>query len=342
MRKFLFVVKEILIFVAIVSLAGAVLWDDISQKCHAENAPVTIDLQLEMPRLQAIIPELNLASAAAFAVNLDTQDVVIAKNENAVRSVASITKLMTAYVVLQQPDPDVDAIVTITKADIALAARAHRASQLRVGMHFTRERLLNLALMSSENVAAAALGRTTLPGGTPEFVAAMNKMALSLDMTKTSFVDPIGIGVENQSTASDLVRLVAAASEEPLVREFSTTKFEPIQLPTKSKHPVEYRNTDALVGFSDWNILTSKTGFTNAAGHCVVMSVEIQSQHYIVIVLGSPNNQQRAYDAIKIRQWLENGDTLTTEQAQPLSPYKFVLYKKGKPVKHRHHKSHTA
>lgn len=299
------------------------------------------DIYAEVPKLEKILPDLPVTSEAVFAVNLDTQEVAFAKNEHEQRSIASITKMMTAYLVIQQPNIDLNETITITQADVDLAKRAHRASKLRPGMHFTRERLLNLALMSSENTAAAALGRTTFAGGTQEFVTQMNAMALSMDMTATEFEDPIGIGINNLSTASDLVRLIAAASTEETIREFSTTKFQPIQLPVKhSKTPTEYHNTNALVGFRDWDILVQKTGFTNAAGHCVLMIVEIQSQKIAIVILDSPDNQHRALDAIKIRQWIEEGKMLTTDEAQPLSPYRFVLYKKGKPIpaKHRRHK----
>lgn len=296
------------------------------------------DIYTEVPKLEKILPDLPVTSESVFAVNLDTQEVAFAKNEHEQRAVASITKMMTAYVVLQTPQIDLNETVTITQDDINLSKRAHRASKLRAGMHFTRLRLLNLALMSSENTAAAALGRTTFAGGTEEFVKQMNATALSMDMTATEFEDPIGIGSGNVSTASDLVRLIAAASDEEVIRNFSTTKFEPIQLPIKaSKKPTEYRNTNALVGFRDWDILVQKTGFTNAAGHCVLMVVDIQQQKYAIVILDSPDNQHRAFDAIKIRQWLEEGKMLTTDEAKPLSPYQFVLYKKGKPVPAKHH-----
>jgi D-alanyl-D-alanine endopeptidase (penicillin-binding protein 7) len=299
------------------------------------------DIQVNIPKLEKILPNLPVTSEAVFAVNLDTQEVAFAKNEREQRAVASITKMMTAYVVLQQPGIDLNESITISQADVNLSNRAHRASKLRVGMHFTRERLLNLALMSSENTAAAALGRTTFKGGTDEFVKQMNEMATSLGMDNTSFEDPIGIGAENLSTASDLVRLVAAASSEELIREFSTTKFQPIQLPIiHSKKPTEYHNTNALVGFRDWNILVQKTGFTNAAGHCVIMVVDIQGQKFAIVVLDAADNQHRVLDAIKVREWLETSRTLTTDEAKPLSPYQFVLYQKGKPipVHHRRHR----
>jgi D-alanyl-D-alanine endopeptidase (penicillin-binding protein 7) len=320
----------------------------------AEDTEPTIQtpqfkFDVDQPKLVTIVPDLNIASEAAFAINLDTQEIIFSKNETEVRSIASITKMMTSYVVVQQPQIDLQEVITISQDDINLAKRAHRASKLRPGMHFTRERLLNLALMASENVAAAALGRTTFEGGLPVFIGEMNKMAVSLGMLNTTFVDPIGIGIDNQSTASDLVRLLAAASGEELIRDFSTTKFKPVQLPIKnSKHPTEYKNTDALVGFKDWDILVQKTGYTNPAGHCVAMIVDVQGEKYAIIVLASPNNQQRALDAIKIRQWLLEGKVLSSEEADAYSPYhRFVLYKHGKPIPNaplhrRHHRHYKA
>ncbi len=323
------------IFLVLCLLPTMALAQEVSLGDLQPGQSVTIEANIPLP--EKIKPDLQITSETAFAVNLDTQDVVFAKNETQSRSIASITKMMTAYVVLQQADADLDETITITKDDIALASR-FRATKLRAGMVFTRERLLNLALMSSENVAAAALGRTTFPGGVDEFIEHMNSMAHELAMNDTQFVDPIGIGAGNVSTAADLVRLIAAASTEPVIRDFSTTKFEPIVLPIKHrKRPTEYHNTNALVGFRDWDILVQKTGFTNHAGHCVVMVVEVQNQRFAVVVLDSPNNQARAFDAIKIRQWIVQGDELTTDEAVSLSPYKFVLYHKHKPAVHRRH-----
>lgn len=321
---------------------------------HAQREPLVLEpisipelqaepIVMDLPRVQMEKPNLKVASEALFAVNLDTQDIVFAKNEHEVRSIASITKMMTSLVVLGQ-GVDLGEVITISSEDITLAKRAHRASNLRAGMHFTRERLLNLALMSSENVAAAALGRTTFTSGLPTFIEEMNRTATELGMLQTTFEDPIGIGTGNQSTASDLVRLIAAAQNEQLIRDFSTTKFKPIEIPVRRSNgrTVEYKNTNALVGFQDWNILVQKTGFTNAAGHCVVMIVDILGEKYAVVVLDSPTNQQRAFDAIKVREWLQQSRELDTIEASNLSPYhKFVFFKHGKPIVAKlHHKRH--
>lgn len=291
------------------------------------------EIQLDTPKIELMLPDLTVSSQSVFSVNIDTHEVVFAKNENEQRAIASITKLMTAYVVVKSHVNLADT-VTITNEDVRLASRAHRASKLRVGMHFTRERLLNLALMYSENTAAAALGRSTF-GTMEQFVAQMNQTALSLGMNTTSFEDPIGIGTGNMSTAADLVKLITVAANEEVICGFSTTKYQPVQLLTKSKRTTEYRNTNALVGFRDWNILIQKTGFTNAAGHCVLMIVDIQGIKYAIVVLDSPNNQQRAFDAIKVREWLEQGKMLSTDEAKLISPYKSFSPKQHKTHKKR-------
>ena len=284
------------------------------------------------------LPNFEVNSETAYVVDLTTNEPVYAKNSSQRRSIASITKMMTAYVVVSTQQ-DYDGVITISSEDVKLAAR-FRKSNLRAGMKFTRERLLNLALMSSENIAAAALARTTFPGGVEQFVQEMNAMASSLGMDHTRYVDPIGIGAENISTAEDLVKLISAASHDDLIREFSTTKWKEVDLPTRSRHGklTEYHNTNALVGFSDWDILIQKTGFTNAAGHCVIMVVNLQGHQYAVVELNSPTNQQRAFDAIKLRHWVEEGDELDSKDITNLSPYKHAVAKNTPTHKHRKHR----
>lgn len=297
-------------------------------------------IDLPTPQPIFIQPDFDVGSEAAFVYDLTTNEVVYNKNSTQQMAIASITKMMTSYVVLQSK-VDLDESITITQFDVTFARKANRPSRLRPGMRFTRERLLNLALMYSENVAAIALGRTTFPGGVPEFVTHMNETAYVLEMTNTQFQDPIGIGTGNLSTASDLAKLVAAASNEQVIRDFSTTKFLPVDLPTKRRgKPTIYTNTNALVGFTDWNILMQKTGFTNAAGHCVVMVIDIQGHEYALIELNAPNNQQRAFDAIKLRHWVEEGTELTSNEVKTISPYKGVVHNK---VAHpRHRRRHNA
>lgn len=302
-----------------------------------------VELELSIPAPVPIQPAFDVGSESAFVYDLTTQEAVYHKNSTQQMSIASITKMMTAFVVLNS-NLDMDEVITLTKDDVELASNFER-SRLVPGMRFTRERLLNLALMSSENRAAAALGRTTFEGGVPVFVAAMNEMAHTLHMDHTQYVDPIGINVEDRSTAEDLVKLVTAASQIETIRDFSTTKWKAIELPSKRKHGtvVQYHNTNALVGFHDWDILVQKTGFTNAAGHCVVMVIDIQGHQYAVVELNAPNNQQRAFDAIKLRHWVEDGIELSRNEVETFSPYQgFVFDHQGKLHPKRKHKRRNA
>lgn len=303
-------------------------------------AEVTLDITPLLPI--HIQPDFDVGSEVAFVYDLTAGESVYRKNSTQQMSIASITKMMTAFVVLNS-NVDMDEVITLTSGDIALSNKGSARSKLHAGMRFTRERLLNLALMSSENRAAAALGRTTFIGGVSTFVDAMNETASKvLHMDNTHFEDPIGIGAGNVSTGEDLVKLITAASENDTIRDFSTTKWKEVELPSKRRRgrQVEYHNTNALVGFRDWNILVQKTGFTNAAGHCVVMVVDIQGHQYAVVELNAPNNQQRAFDAIKLRHWVEDGTELTHNEVQTYSPYQgFMLDRHGKlHPKRKHHK----
>lgn len=328
----------ILVAVIFLTLLDAVRADELNLP-PIENLP--------LPSVRIPLPDFQVVSETAFVVDITTDEVIYSKNSEVKRSIASITKMMTAYLVVSQ-QLDYDEVITLTSSDIALSNKGSAKSKLKVGMKFTRERLLNLALMSSENRAAAALGRTTFPGGVPEFVEHMNKTAEVLGMKHTHYVDPIGIGADNTSTAEDLVLLISAASENDVIREFSTTKWKEVELPIKSHRGklTEYHNTNALVGFQDWDILIQKTGFTDAAGHCVIMVVNIQGHKYAVVELNSPNNQQRAFDAIKLRHWVTDGDELANKDIPALSPYKYarVQITKAKNAivnfthKHRHHR----
>ena len=314
---------------------------------EAESIIPNIEVEVVPPVLVPIQPAFDVGSEVAFVYDLTAEETVYHKNSTQQMSIASITKMMTAYLVLSEK-LDMDEVITLTNDDVALAKNYAR-SRLVPGMRFTRERLLNLALMSSENRAAAALGRTTFPGGLADFINGMNEMARVLHMDNTHFVDPIGISSENASTAEDLVKLLVAASDEDMIRDFSTTKWKEVELPSKHRHGklVEYHNTNALVGFHDWNILVQKTGTTDAAGHCVVMVVEIQGHKYAVVELNAPNKQQRAFDAIKLRHWVEEGTELSRKEVETYSPYRGIMIGHDKlraqvqthPKRHRKHQT---
>ena len=241
-----------------------------------------------------------LGSAVALVQDADTGEVVLAKNSDTPVPIASITKLMTAMVVLDAR-LDLEKEVTITHADRDF--RKGTRSRLRDGAVLTRDDLLLLALMSSENRAAAALART-YPGGTEAFVAAMNAKARALGMNDSRFADPTGLTSANVSSARDLARLVRAAHDYPLIREYSTRDRAFIRARGQT---LAFHNTNALVrnSSSGWEIGLSKTGYISEAGRCLVMRVRVASRDLILVLLDSWGKYTRVADAKRIRRWLE-------------------------------------
>jgi serine-type D-Ala-D-Ala endopeptidase (penicillin-binding protein 7) len=271
--------------------------------------------QYEPPSaLQGIKGDPSLRSSIALIVDEKTGEIIYAKNPDARTSIASITKLMTAMVTLDGRMP-LDERLTITNDDIDRVKGTH--SRLAVGATLSRRELLHLALMSSENRAAAALART-YPGGTAAFVAAMNSKAARLGMAHTRFSDSTGLRSENQSTAEDLSRMVRAAHTYPLITELTTTYSYDVQLPIYKRakrlahtklvayRPMAFRNTNKLVNEPDWQIGVSKTGYISEAGHCLVMQATIANQPLIIVLLDSAGKYARIDDAVRIKKWLES------------------------------------
>ena len=246
------------------------------------------------------IRKIALRSSSALVQDAETGEVVYGKNAEVVVPIASITKLMTAMVVLDG-GLDLDEKITLSRDD-AVQMKGSR-SRLRTGLSLTRGELLLLALMSSENRAAAALGQS-YPGGLEAFVDAMNAKAALLDMTESRFVEPTGLSPANVSTASDLAKMVRAAHEYPLIREFSTTSRATVKA---SGRPLQYGNTNGLVRSSYWEIGLSKTGYISEAGRCLVMHVRLAEKDLIVVLLDSWGKQSRIGDANRLRKWLESG-----------------------------------
>ncbi len=240
-----------------------------------------------------------LRSSSALVLDAATGEAVIDKNSDAVVPIASITKLMTAMVILDR-GLDLDTKIVLSRDDIRTIRRSR--TRLRTGASLTRDELLMLALMASENLAAAALGRT-YPGGMDAFVEAMNAKAAKLGMTDTHFVEPTGLSPENVSSARDLAQLVRAANEYPLIREYSTRERGTVMV---FKRPVSFGNTNRLVRSSQWDIELSKTGYISQAGRCLVMRVHLASKDLIVVLLDSWGRQSRIGDANRIRKWLES------------------------------------
>ncbi len=241
---------------------------------------------------------IGLRSNVALVLDQASSQVLFEKNASVALPIASITKLMTGLVVVQAQQ-DMDETLTITDDDVDRLK--HSSSRLRPGTRMTRGNLLHVALMSSENRAASALGRN-YPGGRSAFVAAMNAKARELGMNDTRYVDSNGLSSSNVSSARDLAKLVAVAHEEALLRQYST---DPNAVVEVSGRPMQFHNTNYLVALPDWNIGLQKTGFINEAGRCLVMQAMIQGRNVIMVFLDSKGKMSRTADAGRIRRWLE-------------------------------------
>jgi len=243
----------------------------------------------------------KLRSAVALVQDAESGETLYEKNSDTILPIASITKLMTAVVVLER-GLDLEQPVAISKEDLKSTRSSRVRGRLRPGSVLTRDELLLLALMASENRAAAALART-YPGGTEAFVAAMNAEAGRLGLHDTRFADPTGLSPDNVSSAQDLARLVKAAHSYPLIREYSTRSTARIQARGGT---VGFRNTNLLVQSDEWDIELSKTGYISAAGRCLVMHVHMASRDLVVVLLESWGKYTRIADARRIRKWLES------------------------------------
>jgi serine-type D-Ala-D-Ala endopeptidase (penicillin-binding protein 7) len=243
---------------------------------------------------------LKLASNKVLIINQNTGETVFAKNTNSPAPIASITKLMTAMVMLDAKQP-LDESLEIAEEDIDYLKST--SSRLVVGTQFTRIDMLQLALMSSENRAASSIGRH-YPGGRMAFVKAMNAKAQLLGLGSTHFADPTGLDSENVSTAEDLVKMVQAAFQYPEIRNASTTAEREVYLEGR-EFPVTFKNTNGLVREGEWEIGLSKTGFINEAGRCLVMQAKIANEPMIIVLLDSYGKYSRIGDANRIRKWVE-------------------------------------
>jgi len=240
----------------------------------------------------------GLKSGAAYVVDQADSSVWYAHNANVASPIASITKLMTALVVADAHQP-LDEVLQVTAEDRAIGKGA--ASRLAVGTSLTRGDLLHLALMSSENRAAHALGRN-YPGGIPAFARAMNEKAQSLGMTSSHFVEPTGLSSDNVASPEDLSRLVMAAAQNPTIRDYSTDTEHSVRI---GRHMVEFRTTDALVRNPAWNIIVQKTGYITEAGRCLVMQAVIGGRNVVIVLLNSFGKYTRVADAVRMRKWIE-------------------------------------
>jgi D-alanyl-D-alanine endopeptidase (penicillin-binding protein 7) len=247
--------------------------------------------------LHKVKDPLRLVSSAAYAVDVATGEVLVKKNEDAVLPMASLTKMMTGLLTVEAKLP-MDEVITITEDDVD--TELHSRSRLRVGTTLTRGEALHLALMSSENRAAHALGRT-FPGGLGQFVNAMNNRAKQLGMKGTTYHDPTGLSSKNQSTAHDLALLAMTASKQPLLREYSTTPRHQVALGRKT---LQYNNSNRLVKNPKWDIAFQKTGYIIEAGMCITMNARMGGRNVVMVLLDAADKNSRLADAERVKRWV--------------------------------------
>lgn len=247
-------------------------------------------------------PEPRLKSSSVLIIDQSDSSILYSRNSDVAAPIASITKLMTALVVLDAKQP-MDEPLEITEAELDLPKM--NVSRLSVGTVLTRGDLMHLALMASENRAAHALG-ANYPGGLTAFVRAMNAKAAELGMQNAHFADPTGLSSENVASPEDLSKLVIAASKNPVIREYSTDKSYSVRV---HRHLIEYRNTDNLVANPTWNIIVQKTGYIAEAGKCLVMEAVIEGRNVVIVLLDSLGKYTRVADAKRVKSWMESLST---------------------------------
>jgi serine-type D-Ala-D-Ala endopeptidase (penicillin-binding protein 7) len=275
------------------------------KKVSAKPARVRAMVRVEPARpsfgkiygLHGAVDALDLKSSVALVLDQDTNEVLFSKNPQAVLPIASITKLMTALVVAEAKQPLAEVLV-ISAEDIDTEKGSR--SRLQVGTRLSREEMLHLALMSSENRAANALGRH-YPGGLPAFVAAMNRKAQALGMKDTRYVEPTGLSSSNQSSATDLAALVREVDKHAMIRQLSTSPEYEVAVGSRNVH---FRNTNRLVRDGDWDIGLQKTGYIAEAGRCLVMQAQLSGRKLIMVLLDSAGKYSRIGDAERIRKWV--------------------------------------
>lgn len=263
------------------------------------NTPLVRPSFGQLAGLHGTQDELDLKSSVALVMDQDTREVLFSKNDSAVLPIASLTKLMTGLIISEAKLP-MDEMIVITQDDVDTEKGS--GSRLRVGTVISRSEALHLALMSSENRAANALGRT-FPGGMDTFVRLMNTRARTLGMRNTSYVEPTGLSSRNQSSASDLAKLVSFAYNDPLLREFSTSPGYQVAVGNRTLH---YNNTNRLLKSPEWEIGLQKTGYISEAGQCLVMQAKVSGRKLIMVFLDSAGKLSRIADAERVRRWVES------------------------------------
>ncbi len=244
----------------------------------------------------------QLAAGSALLVDLQTNKILYSSNPDMVVPIASVTKLMTAIVAVDAKlplDQQLPIIISDTKE------MKYVFSRVRIGSEISRRNMLMLALMSSENRAAASLAHH-YPGGHKAFIAAMNAKAKALGMRNTHYVEPTGLSEHNVSTASDLVLLLKASQKYPLLSQLSATKQQSMHF-RKPNYTLEFRNTNALVRKPNWSVQLTKTGYTDKAGHCLVMRTVMNKRPVAFVVLDAYGKYTHIADANRLKKWMETG-----------------------------------
>ena len=273
--------------------------------CRIRAAALVVGLMgmLGLPAVNAAPnpAKLEVRSSSALVVDVKTGKTLYQKNATKVRPIASLTKLMTALVVLDAKQ-NLNQTITVDKNDLDRVKHPH--SRIRMGTKVTRRDALHLALMSSENRMASALARH-YPGGRSAFVRAMNNKARQLGMRNTHFYDSTGLSTRNVSTAQDLGKLAAAAYRQPLIRQFTQDENREMRFSTPA-YSLMFNNTNPLVKNPDWDVRLSKTGFTDEAGRCLVMRAKPDNQELAIVLLNSVGKRTPIGDANRIRKWLKS------------------------------------
>ncbi|NIM43739.1 MAG: D-alanyl-D-alanine carboxypeptidase [Hydrogenophaga sp.] len=260
--------------------------------------------------LHGIDDELDLNASVALVVDQRTNEVLFSKNDSAVLPIASLTKLMTGLVVVEAGQ-DMDETITITRDDIDTIKGSR--SRLAVGTRLTRGEAMHLALMSSENRAANALGRH-FPGGLDAFVKRMNDKAAELGMHDTRYVEPTGLSSQNRSSARDLAILVSAAYERPMLRDLSTSPGYEVDV---GRRTLQYNNSNRLIKNPEWDIGLQKTGYISEAGRCLVMQASVAGRQLIMVFLDASGRVGRIQDAERVRRWVEHQGQMIATKVRP-------------------------
>ena len=273
------------------------LGNDPSSRVAAAYSPTSAQSQAA-EKFWVLAGKPEVRSSAVVIFDEADESLLYAKNAKQAMPIASITKLMTALVV-RDADQDLNEVLKITSED--RDTEKGTTSRLLIGTELTRADLLHLALMSSENRAAHALGRN-YPGGLKAFVRSMNAKAKELGMKSARFVEPTGLSSSNVSSAADLVKLVTAASRDPLIRHYSTNQSHEVEV---GNQILQFRNSNSLTSKEDWHIALQKTGYTSEAGRCLVMTAFVQDRPVVMVLLNSVGKYTRIADARRVRVWME-------------------------------------